>query len=443
MLVMSLYNIIDTFWVSGLPNGTQAIAALTILFPIQMLAGALGMGTGVGVASLVSRRSGENRLDEVNDVGGHAVVLSVLLGTTIGAICLTFPRGLVLAFGAHSSMVEPAVAYLTTVAFGFPFQLFAISVNGLYRGSGNTVTPMAVMVSSAGMNLLLDPFLIYGWGPFPALGIQGAALATAISQATACLLSASYLWSGRSGYAIGARNLRLRVRTLRDIAQVGAPAAVMCCARPLVGTVFNWVLRGYGPEAIAAQGLAHRVMMLAIPFLGGVHQGLLPIVGYNFGAKNYRRMWKAFLTAGGWTTSLAVCLGAAAFLAAPSVIGIFTKDPKLLELGVLALRIKVVTLFLIEAQMMCISTLQGIGRGSQAMVLTLMRQVALVLPLLFVLPRWLGIGGVFASQPGSDLVAIVITAAYMRRVYREYPPLAAEELPRAAAAASAETGGDA
>jgi len=145
MLVMSLYNVIDTFWVSGLEEGTLAIAALAIAFPIQMIAGAIGIGTGMGVGSLAARRFGARRLDEVGLVAGHAVALPFWLGIPLTAVAVAFAPALVHAFGAPLETVGFAVTYLKTVAFGFPFLIFAMTVNGLYRGSGNTVMPMTLL----------------------------------------------------------------------------------------------------------------------------------------------------------------------------------------------------------------------------------------------------------------------------------------------------------
>ena len=436
MLVMSLYNIVDTFWVSGLPEGTTAIAALTVLFPVQAISRAAGMAIGVGVASLVSRRFGEGRVDQVNQAGGHAVSLPLLLGALSAGIVLLFPRPLMRVFGAPPEIISPAVVYLTVVAFGFPFLFFMMSANGLYRGAGNTVMPTVVMACSAGLNVVLDPFLIYGWGPFPRLELLGAALATVISQVVGFAVSLIYLRSGRSGYHIRLSDLRLRIPILRDIAQVAAPASVMHCTRSAIAAVFNWVLGAYGPEAIAAHGLSLRVMMLVISVLGGgVSQGLMPIVGYSFGARDYRRMWRAYRVAAVWTSGGALLIGALVFVTAPQIMSPFTKDPGLARLAVLALRIKIATFFLVEPQMMAVFSLQGMGMGTRAMLLTLTRQVIFVLPGLLLLPARFGVIGAFAAQPAADVLALFITAVCLWRVYRRYPP--AESTPAVVAGTQA------
>ncbi len=425
MVVMSLYNLVDTFWVGRLPESTVAIAALTVLFPLQMVAGALGAGTGVGVSSLVARRFGAQRLNEVSQVAGHAVALPVLLGLVLTVICVAAPRELVRLFGATPEITPSAATYLLTVAFGFPFLLSMMTLSGLYRGAGNTVTPMVIMLFSAGANALLDPLLIFGWQGLPALGIQGAALATVIAQLGAAVLAVIYLCSGRSGYRINLRDLALRVAIMRDIAEVGAPAALMHCVGSVVGITFNWVLAGFGAEAIAAQGLSLRIVMLVISFIGGgVHQGLMPIVAYNFGAQSYRRMWRAYRAAALGTSAIGLGLAAVTSLIAPQIVGLFTKDPELIRLAVMAYRLRIATLFLVEPQMMGVASLQGMGKGLHAMVVTLVRQVGLVIPALFLLSRSYGVLGAFAAQPVADTLSLVVTASILVSVYRRYPPSA-------------------
>ncbi len=435
MVVMSLYNIVDTLWVSGLENGTEAIAALTVLMPLQQIAGALGMGAGAGVTSLVSRRFGERRVDEVNTIAGNAVVLPVILGVGVAAICLMFPEAMALLFGGSRELVSVAIIYLNVSAFGFPFQIFTMTVNGLYRGSGNTLTPMYIMAASALLNAGLDPFLIYGWGPFPELGLRGAAMATVTAQVLGFLISIIYLNSGRSGYRIKPSDLRLRVAILRDIAAVGVPSFINGCVRSTVGSVFNWVLAGFGPAAIAAQGLSMRVVMLMLSFMGpGVSQAVVPITGFNFGAKDYRRMWRTWLTSSAGLSAIGVVLASVIIIFAESILSPFTKDPEFLALAVWALRLKVATIFLVEPQMMGVFTFQGMGMGFRAMVLSLARNVIFVIPLVIWLANTFGVKGAFAAQPVADVLGLLIAGPMLWKAYRQYPPSASDPQPDSEAA---------
>ena len=202
MVVMSLYNIIDTLWVSGLPNGTEAIAALTVLMPLQMVAAAVGMGTGAGVTSLVSRRFGEQKVDEVNHIAGNAVVLPVLLGVGVGSLCLLFGEQLTLAFGGSRELVTPAVSYLTIVAWGFPFQIFGVTVDGLLRGAGNTKTPMyiraLVLTTMRGVVLVIPALLVLA----RFYGVYGAFAAQPASDIVGVFVAGAMLWQVYRRYPV-------------------------------------------------------------------------------------------------------------------------------------------------------------------------------------------------------------------------------------------------
>jgi len=420
MLVMALYNVIDTFFVAGLPNGRQAIAGLTVVFPLQMVAGALGVGAGIGVASLVARRFGEQRTDEVRAIAGTAVTLPLVLG---GALLLTArlaPYQLLHVFGVQPDIVVPALTYLTTVSVGFPFVLFNMTVGGLLRGAGDAVMPMVIMATSAGLNVILAPLLINGIGPFPRLEVFGAALATVIAQVASFCLTVGYMLSGRSGYRLGWRHLGLRWHVLRGIAVVGAPAAAMQIAQSVVVSVFNWVLGRHGSGAIAAYGMTFRILMLIFPWVFGVSQGLLPIVGYNFGARQHRRMWRAVRIAATWTGALGFLLSAAMWIAAPRVVNAFTNDAELLEVTPAALRLILLTLGFVAPQIMAVTALQGMGFGAQAMVLSLTRQLLFLVPGLLVLSHLFGVMGAFAAHPVADALSFAVTGLYVWGVWRRF-----------------------
>jgi putative MATE family efflux protein len=425
MLVSSLYNLVDTFWVSGLAQGTHAIAALTELFPLQMIAGAIGFGLSAGVTSLVSRRFGATQVEDVHRGAGNALVLALVLGCGLLALLVPLAGPVVRLFGATRDIEHPSIVYLRIVAFGFPLQLFAITASGLYRGAGNTVTPMLLLTSGAVVNAALDPFLIYGWGPFPAMGIGGAALATVVAQFVVALASVWYLFGRHSGYRLRPEHYRLRRAILLDIAQVGAPVSADSFLRSLVSSLVNWVLGGFGAAAIAANGLSFRVMMLLISCLGGgVHQALVPTAGYCFGARDYRRMWRAYRIAAVWTGAGGLVLGAVLIWFAPQILAPFAREPELARLAPLALRLRVSTFFLVEPQMMAVFLFQGMGLGGRAMLLTMSRTAILVVPAILLLSSRFGVAGAFAAQPVADVLSLAIAAAVLARVYRQYPPSA-------------------
>ena len=222
MLVMALYNVIDTFWVARL--GGDAVAALTVVFPWQIAVSALGVGAGVGVASLVARRYGEGRGEEANLAGGQVILLTVVLGFGLAVVAHLLPEPMLRMFGATPEIMPLAKDYLFSVALGVPFVMFMMGTNGLYRGAGNTMLPTIVMTTSAVCNAMLAPFMVLGLWGFPAMGVLGAGYSTAIAQLLGAAAALWHLRSHRSGFNIHWRHLRPSPQVLQDIAAVGAPA---------------------------------------------------------------------------------------------------------------------------------------------------------------------------------------------------------------------------
>lgn len=423
MLVMALYNIIDTFWAARL--GESAVAALTIVFPWQMIVGALGVGTGVGVSSLVSRRYGEGRGEMANRTAGQTLLFAVTVGPVLALTAVLFSLPVVRLFGATPQLEGLARDYLHAVALGVPFMLFLMSTSGLYRGAGNTLFPTLTMSTSAVLNVGIAPVLIFGLLGFPRLGVTGAGLATAVSQFLAALMGAVYLWSRHSGFQVRARHLRPDLRVLRDIFQVGAPAFAMQVVGSIVVSLYNGVLGGFGTAAIAAYGINFRLLTLVMMPIFGTSQGLMPIVGFNYGARQYHRMWRAVTLACVGTAGLGLILGGAFWLGAPAVTGIFTRytpGPELERLTILAVRITLVTMWLVGPQIMFISAMQGMGHGTHALVLALTRQLIFLTPAVYLLSATFGVTGAYAAQPVADVLSFAVSAGFLWYMVRRYRP---------------------
>jgi putative MATE family efflux protein len=415
MVTTSLYNIVDTFWVARL--GHEAIAALTITFPYQILFIAIGVGTGVGIGALVSRRFGERNIEATNQAAGQIFLLSVFWGAIFIVVAVFFSKSLLTAFGATPDIMRYSTQYLVIISYGAPQLIFTIVASSLIRGSGDAVKPMIIMIAASVLNIILDPFLIIGIGPFPELGISGAALATIIAQSFGALLTLYYFIARKTAFSIRVSNLRPNISILRDIYRVGAPSTILDITESLAFVLFNNVVSTYGSRAIAAVGLVLRISDLSFMPIIGVSQGLLPIVGFNFGAQNFKRLWGSVKLA---SVGIAVFLTMATIcieILAPQIVGIFSKDLDLLAVTIPAMRIMLFTMPLIGPNIMFITTFQGLSKGTMALILSLVRQFILFVPLLFILSHILGMHGVWWSMPASDSLAFIITFTF---IYREY-----------------------
>ncbi len=415
-ITTSLYNIVDTFWVARL--GHEAIAALTIVFPYQILFIAVGVGTGVGIGALVSRRFGENNIEATNHVAGQIFFLSVLWGVLFVVAGVFFSKSILTAFGATPDIMEYSTQYLVIISYGAPQIIFALVVSSLIRGSGDAVKPMIIMITASVINIILDPVLIIGLGPFPEMGIRGAALATIIAQSIGAVLALYYFLAHKTAFRIRVSHLLPNMPILRDIYRVGAPSTILEVTESLAFVLFNNVVSAYGSVAIAAVGIVIRISDLAFMPIIGVSNGLLPIVGFNFGARYFKRLWKAVKLA---SVGIVVFLVAATILIeifAPQIIGIFSKNAELLEITIPSMRIMLATMLFIGPNIMFITAFQGLSKGTMALVLSLVRQFILFVPLLYLFSHLFGMYGVWYSLPASDILAFIVTYVFIYLVYR-------------------------
>ncbi len=415
-VTLSLYNIVDTFWVSKL--GHEAIAALTIVFPYQILVIALGVGTGIGIAALVSRRFGENNPEATNHVAGQTFFLSVFWGLIFMMFAVFFSEGILTTFGATPDIMEYGTQYLVITAYGAPQVIFALVASNLIRGSGDAIKPMIIMITASAINIILDPFMILGLGPFPEMGVRGAALATVIAQSFGAILALYYLLAHRTAFRIRVGHLRPNMPILGDIYRVGAPSSILEITESLCFILFNIAVSSFGSIAIAAVGIVLRIADLAFMPIIGLSHGLLPIIGFNFGAGYLKRLWKAVKLA---SVGIMLVLGVITLfieIFAPKVVGIFSDNPELLTITVPAMRIMLSAMLLIGPSVMFITTFQGLSKGTMALILSLVRQFIFFLPLLYLLRYLLGLHGVWLSLPASDVLGFIVTFSILYREYR-------------------------
>ncbi|MGD9116604.1 MAG: MATE family efflux transporter [Dehalococcoidia bacterium] len=417
-ITLSLYNIVDTFWVAKL--GHEAIAALTVIFPYQILIAAMGVGSGIGVAALVSRRFGERNPEATNHVAGQTFTIALFWGLLFMLAVVFFSNSLLTAFGATPDIMYYGRQYLDVVVFGAPQIIFALVVSSLIRGSGDAVKPMIIMISASVVNIILDPLMILGLGPFPEMGVRGAALATVIGQSVGACLALIFLLGRKTAYRVGLGHLKPVLGIIKDIYHVGAPSTILQVTESLSFILFNTVVSAFGSVAIAAVGLVVRIADLAFMPVFGLSDGLLPIVGFNFGAGYFKRLWKAVKIA---SLGISALLGVGVLLIeglAPQIVGIFSSDPELLLVTVPSMRIMLSAMLLGGPTVMFVTTFQGLSKGTVALVLSLVRQLVFFVPLLFLLRHLMGLNGVWLSMPFSDTLGFCVAFAVVYRQYRRH-----------------------
>ncbi len=419
MMAQAFYNFIDAVFV-GRALGDDAIAGITVAFPLMLITLAFGMLIGFGAAALISIRLGAQQKEDAERILGSAAALLVLASLAITAVGLPLVDPLLKLFGADAAILPYARDYARILLLGTVFQMVGFGLNAAIRGEGNPRVAMLSMLLSVGLNLILAPLFLFGFR----WGMQGAALATVLSQGATAAWVLAYFLSGASVLRLRARNLRPRWRVCTGICAIGSPPFAMQMTASMLQAVFNHQLRRYGGvEAIAAMGIIYRVMMMIAMPIFGLNQGAQPIIGYNYGAARFDRVKKtleiAILAASALTTAGFVVM----MLAPAEVVRLFVPgDEALLALGTRAIRISAVMLPLVGFQIVSASYFQAIGKPREAMLLMLSRQLFLLIPAVLLLPRFFGLDGVWAAMPLADLGSSILTAACLtlelRRLHR-------------------------
>jgi len=411
MAVMASYNIVDTIFVGRL--GSQAIAALSVSFPIQMLLGAIAIGTGVGAASLIARSLGAEKTEDATIAVGQVFLLALLFGLVIMLVSFFFLRPLLLVFGATPEILELTVDYMSVIANGAVLIFLLMMLNHVVRAEGNAILPMQVMIISAVSNIIMDPIFIFVLD----MGVRGAAVATVLAKIIGVFLMLRYYLTRKSVLRLHLQNLRPNWRVILDIYRVGLPSMFIQMSVNISLIFVNRILGDFGYIPIAVMGLVTRFQMFAFMPVLGISQGLLPIIGFNFGAGKYPRIREAMLKGTGAGTVFVTLAGLAFFIFPGFFLRIFSSEEELLSAGVQAVRIMVLMYPLLSAQTNSIIYFQAIGKGTSSLFLSLLRQFLFYLPFIIFMPHYFGLTGIWLATPMADLLAFLVTVILISREF--------------------------
>ena len=415
MVVNALYNVVDSIFV-GRGVGEIGLAAVTIAFPIMIVLMAFGMLVGVGASAVVSLRLGEHQQQEAEKILGNAFSLAMILSLVLTTGILLFLDPILINLGAEEAVLPYAREFTRIILLGSIFMYIGFGLNSIVRAEGNPKMAMATILISAGLNIILNPLFIFTFQ----LGISGSALATVISQAVSALWVLVYFLSEKSLLRLRYRNLALDQDIVRSIFKIGMSPFLMQISASVVTVLFNFSLLKYGGElAVAAIGVINRIAMLMLMPIFGLSQGLQPIIGYNYGAKNYERVTKALKIAI-YAASIFSMIG---FLLTQIfdalIISLFTDNPELIEIGARGMRIQLSMLFVIGFQIIGANYFQAVGKAGYAIVLSLSRQVIILIPLILVLPGMFGLNGAWMASPIADFIAAVLTGVFLMKEIRK------------------------
>lgn len=416
MLITSIYNMADTYFVGNL--GKSAQGAVGVVFSLMAIIQAIGFTFGNGAGNMVSRLLGQQKQEEAETIAATGFFTGVMAGGVLAALGLLFLDPLVSVLGATETILPYARDYARYILIGAPWMVGSLVMNNLLRFEGNSAQAMMGITTGGILNMVLDPVFIFGLK----LGVGGAALATIVSQAVSfCIL---FYNSGRSGsLPIRWSRLSWREGRLVHIIKGGLPSFYRQGLASAASILLNWAAKPFGDAAIAAMTIVSKVNMFSGSALIGFGQGFQPVCGFNYGAGLYGRVRKGFWYCVKVGTVVLAVIAAVMFLLAPQVVYLFQKaDPEVVELGILALRRQMLSLPLTAYVIINNMMLQTVGENVRASVLAMARQGLFFIPLILILPRLFEFAGVMTAQPLSDfcsfLLAIPLSAGFLRKMTR-------------------------
>ena len=427
MTASSLYNMVDSIFI-GQGVGPLAISGLAITFPLMNLSAAFGAAVGVGASTFISVKLGQKDYDTAKHILGNTMTLNLIMGLGVGLVCLLFLDPILRFFGASDQTIPYARDYMVIILLGNVITHMYFGLNAVLRAAGKPKHAMSTTIFTVVLNTLLDPLFIYTFG----LGIKGAAYATVLAQSLA-LIWQLYIFSRPKELLHFKRGtFRLQSSIIRNIIAIGlSPFSMNVCACIVVILINNSMVH-YGSDlAVGAYGIANKVAFIFVMINMGVNQGMQPIAGYNYGAMRYDRLMKVVK----YSIIAATAIMTTGFIIAMTIPGtcarLFTTDPTLIDLSAKGIRYIMVAFPVVGYQMVVSNFFQSIGKAKISIVLSLSRQLLILLPLLLVLPTMFGINGVWVSMPVSDTLSAFMAAwimiVYMRKFKKQHNEITNEQ----------------
>lgn len=416
MTASSLYNMVDSIFI-GQGVGPMAISGLALTFPFMNLAAAFGAGVGVGASSCISVKLGQKDYKTAQQALGSTVTLNLIIGIAFSIVSLLFLDPILYFFGASEQTLPYARDYMVIILLGNVFSHMYFGMNSVLRAVGKPRQAMNATIFTVVLNTILDPIFIYPMN----LGIQGAAYATILSQVLALVWQMRILSNKNELLHLRKGIYRLKKSIVENIIAIGlSPFSMNVCACIVVIFINKGLLQYSGDLAVGAYGIANKVCFIFVMVNMGLNQGMQPIAGYNYGAMKFDRLMQVLKLA----VIVGTCITTCGFLVAEFIPGacarLFTTDSELIRLSVNGMRIMMAAFVLVGSQMVITNFFQSIGKAKISMFLSLSRQMIFLLPMLLLLPLFLGVDGIWWAMPISDTIAEIVAVVMMMKYMRKF-----------------------
>lgn len=408
ILFLSVNIVIDTIFV-GQWIGSLAISAVTVVLPITFFISSLGMAIGVGGGSVLSRALGSNHREKARYTLGNQIVMTLLLSSVFALLGILFSNEMLLLFGAKGAIMKPAKEFFYPIIISVPFLALCMMGNNIIRAEGKAKFAMIAMIIPAFVNIALDILFI----KYMNLGMFGSAMATAISYFM-CFLFVLWFFIFKSELRLKARHFKIRIPVVKEITQLSFVTFSRQGVVSILAIILNHTLYSYGGEhSVAIYGIISRMLMFALFPILGITQGFLPIAGFNYGAMNYERVRESVLFSIKYAAFLATIIFVIILVFAKPIVAIFTTDPIVIAETPNALRWVFAASPIIAIQLIGAAYFQASGKAKKALFLTLSKQGFFLIPLVLILPNFLGIFGVWIAFPIADVLSTILTGYFL------------------------------
>ena len=426
MVVNALYNIVDRMFIGNIPNiGSLAITGVGITMPIMTIILAFGMLIGIGATANISLNLGKGNRPTAEKLLGNAFTLSIIVGLAIAIVGTICANPILNLFGASENTLFYAKEYLNIILLGCTFNILSFSLNSTVRADGNPKMSSFTMVIGCGTNIILDYVFIFILN----LGVKGAALATIISQAITFFIILYYYTAGNSNLKLKIENFKLKKHLVTMTFAIGIAPFATQIANSLVQVIANNALKTYGSDlAIGAMTVISSLNIIFMMPIFGINQGCQPIIGFNYGAKKYERAKEAFKYA-----TIAACviciIGFISIQCFPTqIISLFNNDPELTTLAIKGIRIYLLMMPVVGINIVATSYYQSIGKAKISMFVSLLRQVILLIPFTIILPKFIGLDGVWAAGACADSLSVIITLVLLKKEFKQLDKMQLEKI---------------
>jgi multidrug efflux pump len=411
MIMVLIYNLADTFFI-GQTNNDYMVAAVNLATPVFLLFMSIGTLFGMGGTSLISRALGAGRNEYAKKVSSFCLWAGVAVGAVCSVLLFIFAEPLAVALGASTKTLGYTATYLRIVSFSGIFSIISNCYTNIIRAEGKSTTAMMGTLIGNLMNVILDPIMIlaFGWG------VAGAAIATVIGNAVGAFYYLIYFWRGKSMLSIGLSDFSVKNGIARGVISIGVPAALGNILMSISQIITNSRMAGYGDMAVAAYGVAAKILMIVSLVGIGIGQGIQPLLGYCFGARNKERFQQSLRFSIIFSLILCSLITILCYVFAPQLVAAFLTESEALTLGTRFSRIMLTTAWLFGMYYVLMNALQAIGAATPSLVISLCRQGFIYIPFVFILEAALGLTGLAWAQPVADVLSLILDVIIYRVV---------------------------